>query len=394
MSRRNRNLSGPWARRTMGAIALMLLIASAGCIEYEETISLSESGSGTIRVSMRIASHIASNTTRLGQYADLLKDEDSARRCLSERKLTLTSYAKSETGGMVSIDLAASFDNLNHIADISGGDSFIWQRVGTGNWEFRRGINTTALPLMLAEGEEQYADSIRIVCRAVLPMRVEKAAFEENTAWTRKEGNSVTWTLPGSHLKGLKTPLSVNALTVKPVITRSGPFFEILKWGLVALMVVSGYSCRLYGATGTVIAIFFGNAVALNTFEPLADLLGRQSGGFDPYADGVCYIVLFLVVTLTTQLALLSRLREWIAFHPNLDRLMSLFVGLLAGFLLSGVIMTFYFLLPFHEDFFAGKLKPEEAPASIVVFRRTANQLGGSNLFDPVGLFPHKYIGD
>ena len=77
-------------RRWIGMILALGVIAAGGCIEYEETVTIDDdSGSGRIRVEVQIASHIASNVERFGQYAPVVEGEDSARQYLQERNMEM-----------------------------------------------------------------------------------------------------------------------------------------------------------------------------------------------------------------------------------------------------------------------------------------------------------------
>ena len=368
-------------------------MAAGGCIEYEETITIEDdSGSGRIRVETHIASHVASNLARFGQYAPVVTGEEAARDYLRERNMQMVSYSRTESGGLVHVDLQATFTDINNTKHPEGGDSFSWRPNDAGGFELQHKLDSSKPPLRFAEGEEQYVDGVKIVVRMRLPRRLARVAFSSEQ-WTSLEGNGVTWDVPGEYVREkFKASHIFSATQAREVKVKSGPFFTFLKWALVVVMVISGYSCRLYGAAGTLFAVFIANAVALNVFEPLAGLLSRWSRGLAPYADATAFIILFFGTMLALQLTLLARMREWIAFHPNFERLVSPAVGLVSGILLSGVITTFYFLLPFQGDFIQGKLKADEYPWSVTAFRHAANHYGGPERFDPVGRFPHKYI--
>ena len=205
-------------------------------------------------------------------------------------------------------------------------------------------------------------------------------------------GNEVTWTINGEYIEQHPNALTLSAKCLQEQVKHSSILFKIIVYGIIALMIVGGYSSRLYGAAGTFIAVFLANAVAMNLFEPLARLVGRSARGLNDYADALMYVLLFFGVFIGLQIGVIARRREWLSFNPNLDRVLSLAFGLLTGLVMAGFISTFYFLLPFKDDFIGETLTPEDpAPYSVEAFRHCANHFSGKNAFDPIGRFPSKY---
>src|SRR3990172_1701114 len=97
-------------RRWMSLVVAVVAMAVGGCVEYEETVTIEdEAGSGRIRVEADIASHIASNAGRFGQYAPVVEGEDSARKYLQERNMQLVKYSRTESGGMLHVSVQATF---------------------------------------------------------------------------------------------------------------------------------------------------------------------------------------------------------------------------------------------------------------------------------------------
>ncbi|MFH1603061.1 MAG: CvpA family protein [Pseudomonadota bacterium] len=371
---------------------LALLVTAAGCIDYKETITIENAaGAGRIDIEARIPAALRLNTDRLGIYAPLVASEETAREYLAGRQLSLATYSVSEDAEYVNIRATVRFKNITQCNAEGNVDTFNLQSTPEGRLTLSRGISANKEPLQLQAQERREASTLHLTFKMVLPRKVDKAAFAGLT-FTTTEGNAASWDITGMYYADIPGGLSLNATCTVPPKKKSGILFTALMVVLVVLMTMGGYSCRLFGAVGTLIALCIANVITMNVFEPVADLLGGISKDFNEYANALAYILVFFGSFLTIQLALLSRMREWLNFHPNLDRAASIGIGFINGLVLAGVISTFYFLLPFTYDFIGGTLGPEDPPpASVRVFRHAANHFGGSRRFDPVGQFPYEY---
>jgi hypothetical protein len=107
----------------------------------------------------------------------------------------------------------------------------------------------------------------------------------------------------------------------------------------------------IFGAAVLLLNVILAGLVAFNFWEPLADLVGSPSRLLDSYADAVCLVFLF-VVTLGLLRLLTSYLTPnelW--FPPIVRQLGGPLVGLVAGYLLAGILICVFQTLPWHERF-------------------------------------------
>lgn len=379
-------------RSCLAAVCVALTLTLAGCLEYEETITIEHNGSGTINVSARIPQSLRVNPETMGPYAPLIDSEDAARAYVESRGMELVSWTSTETTDFVSLTAEMRFDNISTCSESSGLDKFSWSSGSGGELRLGRSLATQEAIFTLSSSYKKDRDKLHLVFAMNLPSNVSLAALRHRP-YTSVEGSTARWDISGQDFAGdFAASMSLFATGKRSVVKQRGWAFTVIWWILVVLMVFGGYSCRLFGSLGTFFAIVIANTVALNLFEPLAELVGSNVSGLDAFADALCYILVFFGVYIGIQMAVLSRFREWLSFHTNFDRILSIGVGVLNGIMLAGVISTLYFLLPLTDDWIGGRLNASDpAPHSVRVFRHCANRFGTSNRFDPIGQFPHKY---
>lgn len=382
-------------RSCIAALCAALTLVLAGCLEYEETITIeSNSGSGSILVRATIPASFAVNVETLGPYAGLIESESAARSYLEARNMELVSWSSTSREDSVALNAEIHFEDLSKCSESRDLDTFKWVSAGDGKQTLTRAVAIGKPIFRLSRSDEKAVERLDLRIIMNVPSKVELAAFRSGS-YTSVDGSTARWEISGKDFLenfARSATLSLFASCRRPLVREKGLVFNILVGALIVLMIVGGYSCRLFGSLGTFFAVLIANTVALNLFEPIAGLVGRNISGLDPFADALCYILVFFGVYIAIQMAILARFREWLSFHTNFDRFLSLGVGFLNGIMLAGVISTLYFLLPLTNDWIGGHLNPEDpAPHSVRIFRQCANRFGASNRFDPIGRFPHKY---
>jgi len=379
-------------RTWIGAVCAALTFMLAGCLEYEETITIEHNGSGTIDVSARIPQSLRVNPEMMGPYAPLIDSEEDARAYLESRGMELVSWTPTERDDSLFLTAEIRFKSIGACSESSGLDTFSWSSESDGTLRLGRTLATKKPVFKLSSSDRKAREELQLVFAMNLPSNVALAALRHRP-YTSVEGNTARWEISGNdYSTDFTSAMSLFATGKRAIMKQKGWVFTAIWWALVVLMVFGGYSCRLFGSLGTFFAIVIANTVALNLFEPLAGLLGNSISDLDPLADALCYIVVFFGVYIGIQMAMLARFREWLSFHTNFDRVLSIGVGVLNGIMIAGVISTLYFLLPLTDDWIGGRLNAEDpAPHSVRIFRHCANRFDGSNRFDPIGQFPHKY---
>jgi hypothetical protein len=221
-------------------------------------------------------------------------------------------------------------------------------------------------------------------------VRVEFTKQVLNMSGLQQIGNALAWAQDLVTITNADNPNPEMTfhVTARGVPASSGKVFNLIYFAIVLVMVLGGYSSRLYGAALNFFALLFVSIICLNFFEPLAEL-SRAYVSFAPeFHAAVVFIVMFIVLTFVAQEFLIGRGREWLDTNRIMDMAGSILFGLFSGFLAAGAIAVFYYLLPFDDDAIQGKLDAANPPVLLRIYRVIANKAPGMNEFDPVGEFP------
>jgi hypothetical protein len=138
----------------------------------------------------------------------------------------------------------------------------------------------------------------------------------------------------------------------------------ILGFLTIVIMVAVAYAYLREGLI-TAVAMFFNvflaGLVAVNFWEPLADLLDPVLGG---YEDILCLMGLFCLTLGMLRAATNSLSSTQVDFPQALQRGGGVVFGLATGYLVSGFLVCALQTLPWHEEFmgFAWRYKPDENP--------------------------------
>jgi Colicin V production protein len=135
---------------------------------------------------------------------------------------------------------------------------------------------------------------------------------------------------------------------------------------VLIMLGVSAYALWSWGALrafcvccNTVLA----GLVAFNFFEPAATFLDPhlESSGLGGVEDAFCLLMIFGATFVALHLITKFLANKWPDYHPYLQRGGAAFFGLIAGYLLAGVLVVALDTLPFGPTFpgFQGKVAPE-----------------------------------
>lgn len=133
---------------------------------------------------------------------------------------------------------------------------------------------------------------------------------------------------------------------------------------IVIMLFVAGMFAieGIFGACVMCFNIFFAGLVAFNFYEPIAaalepNLAGTRALG---YEDALCLIFLFWVTLGLLRLATGFLADTEISFHPWAQRAGGAFIGLFAGYLVSGFLVAAFQTLPCPENFLGFEPRYEE----------------------------------
>ncbi len=123
----------------------------------------------------------------------------------------------------------------------------------------------------------------------------------------------------------------------------------------VVMLGVAWFQIRtgILGAILLVIEIVLAGLVAFGFWEPLAKLLepSLRSGMFAGCEDTIVLALLFSVALGTLRYVSTRMHDHWLEFDPNVQMVGGAFIGLLAGYLVSGFLICAAQTLPIEDNF-------------------------------------------
>jgi len=106
-----------------------------------------------------------------------------------------------------------------------------------------------------------------------------------------------------------------------------------------------------FGAGLTFLCVLFSGLLAMNFFEPLANLLGNQSSGLDSYADLVALLGLFTLLTFLSRMATDHLAPTMINLDVRLYHAGRWLFGVLTGYVTMAILMTSLHTAPLPRTF-------------------------------------------
>jgi len=371
-------------------IACVLLMAGAlcGCLEVREEYTIRNDGTGTAKIRI-VISKPGEFKERSGELSVLLPlNRSAAETFFPKGGVRLANFSKEESENKITIALDYEFQ---HITDINDGVMHVasYTKDAEGNYDFKMtGQFLKNVEKALPEYKEMMGELAGRFANYNYTIKVNFPKTILNVRAGYQSGNSLVWKKSIGAILQAKSPRYEIAGKIRGAPRTSGTAFKVIYTVMIVLMVVSGFSARLLGATLNFFLLLFAAIIALNFFEPISSLT-REYINFAPeYHNALVFIVLFAGLVLFGQELVIGRGREWLEVHRLVDIAGSVVFGFLAGLIMAGVIAVFYFLLPWQEDGIRGRLDPANPPTLLKIYRAIANKAPGPNEFDPVGEWP------
>lgn len=147
------------------------------------------------------------------------------------------------------------------------------------------------------------------------------------------------------------------------------PTFDIILIALVLYFMFSGFWFGLVHIVGVIVGIFVGLLVAGQAYEALANFLQFLFVKGD-VARAVSFIVIFLLVNqlvgiIFKKLDSVFKLVTIIPFLGPINRFAGAFLGLIAGVLIVGTMLTVSTAFPFSESF-AGRIDDSRVASLLI----------------------------
>jgi hypothetical protein len=136
-------------------------------------------------------------------------------------------------------------------------------------------------------------------------------------------------------------------------------------FGLILLLIVAGVTWCVagegaWGAVLTFLSVLFAGLLAMNFFEPLANLLDSMIGsGVEDYSDLVALLGLFALFTFLLRLASDNISPTEIEVDGRLHQVARWLFGLATGYLTMAILLTSLHTAPLPRSFLG--FKPEAA---------------------------------
>ena len=127
---------------------------------------------------------------------------------------------------------------------------------------------------------------------------------------------------------------------------------------VMAIVAYSQFREGVFTAMTSLINVILAGLVAFNFWEPLANLLDPQLGG---YEDIVVLTAIFCLTLVVLRLITNNLCNMQVQFSPLYQQIGGGVIGALTGYLLSGFLVCALETMPWHENFmdFEPRVSPE-----------------------------------
>ena len=123
---------------------------------------------------------------------------------------------------------------------------------------------------------------------------------------------------------------------------------------LTCMLGVAAYQFRkgnIARATATILVVLFSSVIALGYFELLAALLANYVKSVGPWAQLICFSLIFLLCFALFQTAIIALLKERIDLGDLVEKIGRPLCGLTLGWLLAGVVLTAASMAPIPNNY-------------------------------------------
>ncbi|MCH8216822.1 MAG: hypothetical protein IH892_08625 [Planctomycetes bacterium] len=131
--------------------------------------------------------------------------------------------------------------------------------------------------------------------------------------------------------------------------------------GVAAYQFLKGNITR---ATATILVVLFSSVIALGYFELLAGLLAGYMTSVAPWAQLICFSLIFLLCFALFQTAIIALLKEPISLGDLVEKIGRPLCGLILGWLISGVVLTAASMAPIPNNYPYARFKDRNPDAS------------------------------
>ena len=131
--------------------------------------------------------------------------------------------------------------------------------------------------------------------------------------------------------------------------------------GVAAYQFLKGNITR---ATATILVVLFSSVIALGYFELLAGLLAGYMTSLAPWAQLICFSLIFLLCFALFQTAIIALLKEPISLGDLVEKIGRPLCGLILGWLISGVVLTAASMAPIPNNYPYARFKDRNPDAS------------------------------
>ncbi len=198
-------------RYLIATAATLTVILAAGCIDYEQTITINEDLSGDAVFNIAMSPYMGENMNEDGSMSEspvnfLVKDYSNAAGC----KIVSDSYSYDPETELEHYSIGLKFGNLN---DINGYGLYeqdknlsVTEEEGVITYREEIMVQSEATPTPAMEGEmsddekmmREMMEGYSFTYRVVMP-----GAVTETSGEVAEDGRTVTWTWPTSDFIGL-----------------------------------------------------------------------------------------------------------------------------------------------------------------------------------------------
>ena len=131
--------------------------------------------------------------------------------------------------------------------------------------------------------------------------------------------------------------------------------------GVAAYQFLKGNIAR---ATATILVVLFSSVIALGYFELLAGLLADYVTSVAPWAQLICFSLIFLLCFALFQTTVIALLKEPISLGDLVEKIGRPLCGLILGWLISGVVLTAASMAPIPNNYPYARFKARNPDAS------------------------------
>ncbi|MCC6417660.1 MAG: CvpA family protein [Gemmataceae bacterium] len=127
----------------------------------------------------------------------------------------------------------------------------------------------------------------------------------------------------------------------------------LLTLGVMGGVAYAHFREGLFTAVTTLVNVFLAGLLTFNFFEPLARTIGGLFRGsfLSGYEDFLAIVVLFCALLFGLRTLTIRYNGDLIEFPPAVQQFGAAFVGLLAGYLLAGILICAFETLPWGQHF-------------------------------------------